>query len=65
MEYLNYFKEYYRENATDCTNCEIKEVMEAFKSNLNDFAHFNEVMLKEKLFRYVNQVCCKSCEFNR
>lgn len=49
LEYLNYFKEYYREKCLLTVQIqEIKEVMEAFKSNLNDFAHFNEVMLKEK-----------------
>lgn len=62
LEYLNYFKEYYHDKcALTMQIQELQDVMAVFKSNLNDFTHFNEVMLQEKvaldvLIKYVVKV---------
>lgn len=49
LEYLNHFQSYYQSKCLLTLQLqELEEVLEIFKSNLNDLTHFNNVMLEEK-----------------
>lgn len=50
LEYLNNFQGYYQSKCLVTLQLqELEEVLEIFKSNLNDLAHFNNVMMEEKI----------------
>lgn len=50
LEYLNHFQSYYQDKCMLTLQLqELEEVLEIFKSNLNDLTHFNNVMLEEKI----------------
>ena len=50
LEYLNTFQSYYQDKCLLTLQLqELEEVLEIFKSNLNDLTHFNNVMLEGKV----------------